>query len=75
MANVLARVQEAIDLFNRAKEAMTSVTATIKDGREAINETRLDRLQEQLKREEMETKEARDDLASAIAEYRKNRAG
>lgn len=75
MANVLARVEEAMDLFRRAKEAMTSVTATISDGREAINETRLDRLQEQLKREEMETKAARDDLAAAIADYRKRRAG
>jgi predicted RNase H-like nuclease (RuvC/YqgF family) len=75
MANVLARVQEAIDLFNRARTAMVDVTATITDGREAINETRLDRLQEQLKREEMETKAARDDLASAIAEYRKRRNG
>jgi ABC-type transporter Mla subunit MlaD len=75
MANVLDRVKEAMDLFNRATDAMKSVTATISDGREAINETRLDRLQEMLKQEEMETKAARDDLAQAIADYRKRRAG
>jgi hypothetical protein len=75
MANVLDRTKEAIDLFRRAKEAMEGVTATITDSREAINETRLDRLQEILKQEEMESRAARDDLASAVAEYRKNRAG
>jgi hypothetical protein len=75
MANVLDRTKEAIDLFRRAKQAMEGVTSTITDSREAINETRLDRLQEILKTEEAESKEAFDNLTRAAADYRKRRAG
>jgi hypothetical protein len=73
MSNVLDRVKEAMDLARRAQEALQGVTATIRDGREAVNETRLDRLQAQLQREKVETREAADDLAAAIKEYRAKR--
>lgn len=74
MANVVSRIEEAISLFQRAKEAMAGVTSTLTDSREAVSERNLDKLKAMLEREEMETREARADLASAIADYRKNRA-
>jgi hypothetical protein len=71
--NVLDRVREALDLANRAKEALSAVTSTIADGREAIDTKRLDQMQELLKKEKLETQAAADDLAKAIADYRKAR--
>jgi hypothetical protein len=71
MANVLDRVKEALDLARRAQEALRGVTSTIADGREAINETRMDRLEAMLKEEKLETQQASDDLMAAIKEARK----
>lgn len=71
MANVLSRVQEGIDLFRRAEEIFTTVTGTLNDGREAVNETSITRLQEMLKRERIESKDAFDGLNDAVAAYRK----
>ena len=73
--NVLDRVREALDLANRAQEALKAITGTIADGREAVNAKSLDQMQELLKREKIETQAAADDLASAIAEYRKKQQG
>ena len=75
MSNVLDRVREALALAQRAKDALVSVTGTIADGREAVNAKSLDQMQELLKREKIETQAAADDLASAIAEYRKKQQG
>jgi hypothetical protein len=69
--NVLDRVREALALAQRAKDALTAVTGTIADGREAIDTKRLDQMQELLKKEKLETQAAADDLAKAIADYRK----
>jgi hypothetical protein len=52
-------------------EALRGVTSTIADGREAINETRMDRLEAMLKEEKLETQQASDDLMAAIKEARK----
>jgi hypothetical protein len=71
MANVLDRVKEALDLARRAQEALVGVTGTIRDGREAINETRMDRLEAMLAEEKLETQQASDDLMAAIKEARK----
>lgn len=73
--NVLDRVREALDLANRAQDALKSITGTIADGREAVNAKSLDQMQELLKREKLETQAAADDLAAAIAEYRKKQQG
>jgi hypothetical protein len=70
MANVLDRAKEALDLARRAQEALRGVTSTIADGREAINETRMDRLEAMLKAEKLETQQASDDLMAAIKEAR-----
>ena len=75
MSNVLDRVREALALAQRAKDALVSVTGTIADGREAVSEKSLDAMKDMLEREKLETQAAADDLASAIAEYRKRRAG
>lgn len=73
MANIQSRVQDAINYFNLAKEGFAAVTRDLNDGREAVNAKTLDQLQAQLKREELETAEARKGLADAIAAYRKRR--
>ena len=74
MANVVSRIEEALSLFQRATDLFNGVRDDLNDGREAVNERNLGKLQEMLRREELETKAARDDLAAAIAEYRKRRA-
>lgn len=73
--NVLERVREAIDLANRAQQALEAVTGTIADGREAINTKRLDQMDALLEREKLETKQAASKLSDAIAAYRKRHAG
>lgn len=75
MANAVSRIEEAFSLFQRAKALMVGVTSDLNEGREAVNEKSLDKLKTMLEREELETKEARGDLANAIADYRKRRAG
>lgn len=74
MANVLDRAREAMDLARRAQQALSGITDTIRDGREALTEKRLDQLQAMLKEEKLETQAAADGLAAAIAEHRKKRA-
>lgn len=73
MANVLDRAREAFDLAHRAQEALQAVAGTVRDGREVVSEHRLDQLQAILEQEKIETREAADNLAEAIAEYRKRR--
>ena len=71
MANVFSTVEEALSLVQRGKEMLIAVTGTLRDGRDAVSEKRLDQLQAMLEREELETEAARKDLKSAIADYRK----
>lgn len=71
--NVLDRVREALDLARRAQEALGAVTSTVADGSEAIDAKRLDQMEELLEKEKLETQAAADELAKAIADYRKTR--